>query len=164
GAAAAFALAAALSLLATVLLGGIREPARPVPAQRHPLREISEGAAFVVRHAMLRPIFITQFIFNTASFVILSVFVPFAVLQLRQAVTPPSLLGRVSAINIMAYGARPLGAGIGAMVGGLYGAETCLYVAAALFFAQMIVIWLSPAIGLDRQPDMIAEPAQCARA
>ena len=30
---------------------------------------------------------------------------------LRQSVTPPRLLGRVSAINIMSYGARPLGSG-----------------------------------------------------
>ncbi len=28
---------------------------------------------------------------------------------LRQSVTPPSLLGRVSAINILSYGARPIG-------------------------------------------------------
>ena len=33
---------------------------------------------------------------------------------LRQTVTPPDLLGRVSAINIMAYGARPLGSALGA--------------------------------------------------
>src|ERR1041384_3085841 len=33
---------------------------------------------------------------------------------LRQSVTPPRLLGRVSAINILAYGARPLGSGLGA--------------------------------------------------
>ena len=39
---------------------------------------------------------------------------------LRQSVTPPSLLGRVSAINIMSYGARPLGSALGAIVGGLY--------------------------------------------
>ncbi len=41
---------------------------------------------------------------------------------LRQSVTPPSLLGRVSAINIMSYGARPLGSALGAIVGGIYGA------------------------------------------
>ena len=52
---------------------------------------------------------------------------------LRQSVTPPSLLGRVSAINIMSYGARPLGSALGAIVGGLYGAEMCLYLAAAIF-------------------------------
>ena len=59
---------------------------------------------------------------------------------LRQSVTPPSLLGRVSAINIMSYGARPLGSALGAIVGGLYGAETCLYLAAAIFGAQALVI------------------------
>ena len=46
---------------------------------------------------------------------------------LRQSVTPPRLLGRVSAINIMSYGARPVGSALGAVVGGLYGAEACLY-------------------------------------
>jgi hypothetical protein len=35
---------------------------------------------------------------------------------LRQTVTPPDLLGRVSAINIMAYGARPIGSALGALV------------------------------------------------
>src|SRR5258705_6359352 len=49
---------------------------------------------------------------------------------LRQMVTPSLLLGRVSAINIAMYGSRPLGAAIGALVGGIYGAETALVVAA----------------------------------
>jgi len=80
---------------------------------------------------------------------------------LRQSVTPPSLLGRVSAINIMSYGARPLGSALGAIVGGLYGAETCLYLAAAIFGAQALVIWISPAVSLARQPDMVGEPARC---
>ena len=52
---------------------------------------------------------------------------------LRQSVTPPRLLGRVSAINIMSYGARPLGSALGAIVGGFYSAEACLYLAAAVF-------------------------------
>jgi len=76
---------------------------------------------------------------------------------LRQSVTPPRLLGRVSAINIMAYGARPLGAGLGALVGGLYGAETCLYLAVAGFAAQALVIWMSQAVGLARQPEMACD-------
>ena len=78
---------------------------------------------------------------------------------LRQSVTPPSLLGRVSAINIMSYGARPLGSALGAVVGGLYGAEACLYLAAAIFGAQALVILMSPAVSLARQPDMVGEPA-----
>ena len=73
--------------------------------------------------------------------------------------TPPRLLGRVSAINIMSYGARPIGAALGAMVGGLYGAEACLYLAVAIFGAQALVILMSPAVSLARQPEMVGEPA-----
>ncbi len=244
GAAPAFGCAAALSVVAVVLLSGIYEPARRPAPRRHPLQEIREGAAFVLHHALLRPVFITQFIFNIASFLVLAVFVPYAVRHLglsatgvgttlamygvgmmvgallatrvmkrlafgtviglgpvtgfaaaavlalttviaspllaglgffllgagpilwvistttlRQSVTPPSLLGRVSAINIMSYGARPIGAGLGAIVGGLYGAEACLYLAVAIFGAQALVILLSPAVSLARQPDMVGEPA-----
>jgi predicted MFS family arabinose efflux permease len=249
GAAPAFGFAAALSIVAVVLLSGIYEPARlPVP-RRHPLQEVREGAAFVLRHPLLRPVFITQFIFNTASFLVLAVFVPYAVRRLglsatgvgttlamygvgmvvgalsatrvmrrlsfgtvialgpvtgfvasavlalttvipspalaslgffllgvgpilwvistttlRQAVTPPSLLGRVSAINIMSYGARPVGSALGAVIGGFYGAEVCLYLAVAIFGAQALVILMSPAVALARQPEMVAEPAQALRA
>ena len=159
-----------------------------------------------MQHPLLRPVFVTQFIFNTGSFLLLAIFVPYAVhhlglsaigvgvtlamygvgmvigallatrvmrrlafgtviglgpvtgfvaavvmalttvipsaslaglgffllgvgpilwvistTTLRQSVTPPSLLGRVSAINILSYGARPLGSAFGAIVGGLYG-------------------------------------------
>ena len=76
---------------------------------------------------------------------------------LRQSVTPPRLLGRVSAINIMAYGARPLGAGLGALVGGLLGAEACLYLAVAGFAMQMLVILMSRAVSLARQPEMACD-------
>ena len=246
GAAPAFGFAAALSVIAVVLLSGIYEPAREPAPRRHPLQEIKEGAAFVLHHPLLRPVFITQFIFNTASFLLLAVFVPYAVRHLglsatgvgmtlgmygvgmvvgallatrvmkrlafgtviglgpvtgfvaaavmalttiipspwlaglsffllgvgpilwvistttlRQSVTPPSLLGRVSAINIMSYGARPLGSALGAIVGGLYGAEACLYLAAIIFAAQALVILLSPAVSLARQPEMVGEPARC---
>jgi predicted MFS family arabinose efflux permease len=242
GAAPAFGFAAALSLVAVVLLSGIYEPGREIAPPRHPLREIREGAAFVFHHPLLRPVFITQFIFNTGWFVILAVFVPYAVRRfglsatgigttlamygvgmvvgalvatrvmgrltfgtviglgpvtgfvaavvmaltifvpmawlaalsffllgvgpilwvistttLRQSVTPPRLLGRVSAINIMSYGARPLGSALGAIVGGFYGAEACLYLAVAIFSAQALVILISPAVSLARQPEMIGD-------
>ena len=240
GAAPAFSSAAALSIIAVVLLSGIYEPARLPAPRRHPLQEIREGCAFVWRHQLLRPVFVTQFIFNIASFLVLAVFVPYAVRRLglsatgvgvtlamygvgmvvgallatrvmrrlafgtviglgpvtgfvaatvlalttvvpspqlaglgffllgagpilwvistttlRQSVTPPRLLGRVSAINILSYGARPIGAGLGALVGGLYGAEMCLYLAAAIFAAQALVILMSPAVSLARQPAMV---------
>jgi MFS family permease len=83
---------------------------------------------------------------------------------LRQSVTPPRLLGRVSAINIMSYAARPLGSAIGAVVGGLYSAEACLYVALAIFGAQAVVILLSPAVALDRQPEMVADDSKALQA
>jgi predicted MFS family arabinose efflux permease len=83
---------------------------------------------------------------------------------LRQSVTPARLLGRVSAINITSYAARPLGSALGAVVGGLYGAETCLYLAAVLFGAQALVILMSPAVSLTRQPEMVVEPAKALRA
>jgi hypothetical protein len=76
---------------------------------------------------------------------------------LRQSVTPPRLLGRVSAINILAYAARPLGAGLGALIGGLWGAEACLYAAVAGFGLQMLVILLSQAVSLARQPEMACD-------
>ena len=246
GAAPAFGFAAALSVVAVVLLSGIYEPAREPAPRRHPLQDIREGASFVLHHALLRPVFITQFIFNTGSFLVLAVFVPYAVRRLgltatgvgttlamygvgmvvgallatrvmkrlafgtviglgpvtgfvaaavmalttfiptpwlaglsffllgvgpilwvistttlRQSVTPPRLLGRVSAINILSYGARPLGSAIGAIVGGLYGAETCLYLAVAIFGAQALVILFSPAVGLSRQPEMVGDARAC---
>ena len=242
GAAPAFGFAAALSVMAVVLLSGIYEPARVPAPRRHPLQEIREGAVFVLQHPLLRPVFVTQFIFNTASFLLLAVFVPYAVRHLglsatgvgttlamygvgmvagalmatrvmqrlpfgtviglgpvtgfvaatvmalttlmptpwlaalsffllgagpilwvistttlRQSVTPPRLLGRVSAINIMSYGARPLGSALGALVGGFYGAETCLYPAAAIFGVQALVILMSPAIALTQQPEMVGD-------
>src|SRR6202044_3340103 len=45
------------------------------------------GTAFVFHHALLRPVFVTQFIFNTASFLLLAVFVPYAVRHLGLSAT-----------------------------------------------------------------------------
>jgi predicted MFS family arabinose efflux permease len=201
GGAPAFAAAAVLSAVAVVLLAGLAEPARPRTSPAHPWNDAREGVAFVLRHRLLRPILITQFIFNTALFVIQAVYVPYAIhrLQLsatgvgltlaafgigmvvgalsaarimgrlplgaviaivwvvstttlRQTVTPDHLLGRVSATNSLAYGARPIGAGLGALIGGLFGAEACLIVAAVGFLAQIVVIVLSPVIRLETEP------------
>jgi len=74
---------------------------------------------------------------------------------LRQTVTPRDLLGRASAINITAYGARPIGAALGALVGGLYGPETCLVVAAVGFLVQAVLILASPILRLISQPEMV---------
>jgi predicted MFS family arabinose efflux permease len=235
----AFGAAAALSMCAVFLLSGLREPMRASAERRDAFREIREGARFVFGHPLLRPIFITQVVFNAAFFTLQAVYVPYAIehlglsasavgvtlatygigmiagalaaprimrvlsfgrvialgpvtgfaaallmvatiwapsaslaalsfffmgagpiiwviatATLRQSVTPPSLLGRVSAINITAYGARPAGAALGALVGALYGAEACLAVAALGFLIQAVVILTSPVLGLARQPAM----------
>jgi predicted MFS family arabinose efflux permease len=242
GAGTAFGTAAGLSILAVMMLIGLQEPPRAVGVRRRVLQEAAEGARFVARHHLLRPVLITQFIFNTAFFAILAVLVPYAArhLQLeasgvgwtlacygagmmigallapsamrrtafgtvigigpvagfaaslllmatiwapypaiagaslfllgvgpilwtistttlRQAVTPPNLLGRVSAMSTLAHGARPIGAGLGALIGSLLGAEACLVAATIGFAAQAVVILRSPAVGLLKQPDSLAD-------
>jgi len=241
GAGAAFAVAAALSLLAALLLAGLREPPRAMVLRRQWLPEIAEGAAFVARHPLLRPVLVTQFVFNTAYFVIMAVFVPYAVRHLgmtatgigmvlglygagmvagallapaamrrlafgtvvavgpitglaasavmaltiwvptpllaglslflmgvgpilwvistttlRQAVTPQRLLGRVSSFSVLAQGSRPLGAALGAAVAAMSGVEACLLLAVTGFLLQALVILASPAVRLERQPEMAA--------
>jgi len=232
----AYGVATALSVLAVVLLSRIGEPLRIRTDSRRPLVEIRTGIAFVLGHQLLRPILLTQFVFNTALFVIMAIYAPYAIRQvglsaaeagltlsafgagmvigaliaprimnglplgtviaigpvcgfaaalvmvltiflpsgwlaglsfflmgagpivwvvstttLRQTVTPDHLLGRVSAINALAYGARPVGAGLGAIVGSLWGAEACLILAAVGFLAQVAIVFLSPVVQLEKQ-------------
>lgn len=78
---------------------------------------------------------------------------------LRQAVTPGALLGRVSSLSVLATGARPVGAALGALAGELYGAEAALLLAVAGFAAQALVILASPAVRLARQPEMLPAAA-----
>src|SRR5438093_1924577 len=240
GATPAFGVAAGLSAAAVVLLAGVREPARPLIAGRRVLHDLRDGARFVFGHPALRPVFLTQLVFNTAFFMLQAVYVPYAVhhlglsafgvgatlatygvgmvvgalltpriiralpfgvvvvlgpiaglaaaavmvltiwipvgalvgvsffligtgpivwvistATLRQTVTPRDLLGRASAINITAYGARPVGAALGALLGAVSGAETCPVVAAAGFLVQALVILASPVRRLARQPAMV---------
>ena len=49
----------------------------------------------------------------------------------------------------------------GEVVGGFYGAETCRYLAVAIFGAQALVILISPAVELARQPEMVTEAKAC---
>jgi len=239
GAATAFGLAAILSGLAALLLRGLREPARQVPSRRQLLQEIGRGISFVFQHPLLAPVFITQFVFNTALFLTFAIFVPHAVYNLglpaagvgatlgmlgvgmvlgallapriigllpfgtviaigpfagfgasilmgltiwwptpllagasffllgvgpilwvistatlRQTITPRDLLGRVSAVNILAYAARPIGSALGSLIGGLCGIETCLLAAVAGFALQALVIVTSPTVRLKQQPEI----------
>jgi predicted MFS family arabinose efflux permease len=72
---------------------------------------------------------------------------------LRQAVTPGAMLGRVSATVLTAtFGARPLGAAIGALLAARYGVGACLLAAALGFLAQLAIILASPAARLRALP------------
>ena len=242
GAPPAFGIAAALSLCAVLLLGGLPEPRRRDAPRRNPLRDIGEGLRFVVGHRILLPVLITQLIFNTAWFVIQAAYTPYAVhhlhlsasgvgatlavygvglligvlaaprvlrslpfglaigtgplcglvaalvmvltiavpsfllaslsflllgagpalwvvstTTLRQRITPPRMLGRVSAVFLVASGSRSLGTALVALVGGRLGADACLEIAAAGFAAQAVLILLSPAVHLVRLPEPEAE-------
>ena len=57
-------------------------PARPPVASRRVLHDVCDGATFVFGHPLLRPIFLTQLVFNTAAFVLQAVYVPYAVHRL----------------------------------------------------------------------------------
>ena len=241
GAGLAFGFAAALSILAVLLLAGLREPPRSTSARRALLREVRDGAELALAHPLLRPVLLTAVFFNVAFIVMQAVYVPYAVnslamtasgvgatlgmfgvgmvvaallapritgllpfgsvvaigplaglaaallmvltiwvpsawlaalsffligagpllwtistTTLRQAVTPGEMLGRVSAVVVTAtYGSRPVGAAIGAFVGGAFGAELCIVVAALGFLVQALVILTSPVSRLVRQPGLV---------
>ncbi len=73
---------------------------------------------------------------------------------LRQSVAPPQLLGRVSAMFTLAQGSRPIGAALGGIIGGVYGAQACLVAVLLVFAIQALVILLSPVTRLAHQPSM----------
>ncbi|MFM0293435.1 MULTISPECIES: MFS transporter [Paraburkholderia] len=76
---------------------------------------------------------------------------------LRQAITPERMMGHVSALNSTAtYGARPLGALLGAAISSRWGMDACLVAAAAAFLAQALIIFMSPAARLARIPEQSA--------
>ena len=63
---------------------------------------------------------------------------------LRQSVTPNAMLGRVSAIMLtVGFGARPIGASIGGLVGGRWGESACLLLALVGFCLQAAMIYAS---------------------
>ncbi|HEV7320989.1 MAG TPA: MFS transporter [Ensifer sp.] len=77
-----------------------------------------------------------------------------ATLTLRQAVTPNAMLGRVSAfITTATFGARPIGAALGAVVATRFGVEACLAVAATGFLVQFLVIIASRVPQLRALPE-----------
>ncbi len=248
GAPVAYALATALSLSAVALLLRLPQGEKASPIRRNLLQDLREGAGFMARHALLRPVLITAVFFNLSWFVILAIYVAYAVetlglsatevgltlgiygvgmiagalaapalarrmsfgtmvvigpsfgflaaavmlatvwvpsvflvslgfflfgagpilwtistVTLRQAVTPNALLGRVSAFVMTAtFGARPLGAALGAFIATQFGVSACLSVATVGFALQLWVICVSPVRALKAIPDQTWLPQKAA--
>jgi predicted MFS family arabinose efflux permease len=73
---------------------------------------------------------------------------------LRQAITPERMMGRVSALTSTAtYGARPVGALLGAVISARWSVDACLVAAAVAFLAQALIIFTSPAARLASVPE-----------
>jgi predicted MFS family arabinose efflux permease len=73
---------------------------------------------------------------------------------LRQAITPERMMGRVSAlISTATYGARPVGALLGAAISARWSVDACLVAAAVAFLVQALIIFTSPAARLQRIPE-----------
>ena len=85
GAAPAFVVTAVLSASAALLLMRLASVPRTVQPAPKPLQQIAEGARFVIGHDLLRPIFITQFVFGVAIFMLQAVYVPYAIRHLQMS-------------------------------------------------------------------------------
>ena len=75
---------------------------------------------------------------------------------LRQTLTPGPMLGRVSAIFLtVSFGARPVGAALGGVVGATYGESACLVIALLGFCIQALIIFNSQVRNLKVLPQQV---------
>jgi predicted MFS family arabinose efflux permease len=82
------------------------------------------------------------------------------VVSLRQAITPPAMLGRVNAsYRFVAWGTVPLGALLGGALGDTAGLRPTLFVAAAGMFCAALWIVFSPIRRTREIPQSPDEPA-----
>lgn len=79
GASSAFVLSGVLSLMAVLLLARIAEPARAALSPRHPLLELKDGAHWVWRSDLLRPIVFCSIVWNISWFMLQATYVPYAI-------------------------------------------------------------------------------------
>ena len=136
GAPSAFVLAAVLSFAAVALLWRLAEPPMTPRAARHPLREVQDGAAFVWRDPMLRPILLTAVVWNIAWFVLQATYVPYAV-------------------RVLGLGAGSVGVTLGAFgVGMVVGALLAPRLVRAMPFGR--AIQLGPVVSVAAAAAMVA--------
>ncbi len=122
GASAAFVLSGMLSVSAVLCLRGVREPVRASVAPRHPLLELQDGARWVWRSDLLRPIMFTSIAWNISWFMLQAAYVPYAMNDLG--------------LNASGVGITLATYGVGMMLGALLAPR----VVAALPFGQAILL------------------------
>ena len=122
GASAAFVLSGMLSVMAVLCLRGIREPARASVPARHPLLELQDGARWVWKSDLLRPIMFTSIAWNISWFMLQATYVPYAIRELG--------------LNASGVGMTLAGYGVGMIVGALLAPR----VVALLPFGQAILL------------------------
>ena len=79
GAPAAFVLSGMLSVAAVVCLRGMAEPPRATMPACHPLLELQDGARWVWKSDLLRPIMFCSIVWNISWFMLQATYVPYAV-------------------------------------------------------------------------------------
>ncbi len=73
---------------------------------------------------------------------------------LRQALTPQAMLGRISALFLMVgFGARPLGAALGGLVGETLGLGWAIGLSSAFFAVQALIVATSAIPRLEKLPE-----------
>ncbi|MFJ6327016.1 MULTISPECIES: MFS transporter [unclassified Rhizobium] len=87
GAPTAYVLATTLSLLAVFCLAGLPRDEVLAKQKRDLLHDLKEGAGFVLRHDLLRPILVTAVFFNIGWFVLQAIYVAYAVQDLGLTAT-----------------------------------------------------------------------------
>ncbi len=122
GASAAFVLSGMLSMTAVLCLRGIREPTRAAMPARHPLLELQDGARWVWKSELLRPIMFTSIAWNIAWFMLQATYVPYAIRELG--------------LNAGGVGVTLAAYGVGMIVGALLAPR----VVALLPFGQAILL------------------------
>jgi MFS family permease len=78
-------------------------------------------------------------------------------LSLRQAITPPALLGRTNAsMRLLGWGAIPIGSVVGGLLGGAIGLRQTIVLGALGSLLASLPVWLSPLPRLRQLPEPAA--------
>ncbi|GAB3795218.1 MFS transporter [Humibacter antri] len=145
GAPAAFVAAVVICVAGILLLVRLPQDAPLARERRHPLGEVVEGAAFVVRHPLLRPIIVIAILFNVAWFVLQGVYVAYAVhtMGFSAAVVGLTLGVYGAGMVVGAFAARwvlrRFAFGLAVAVGPLSGMVAALIMVCTLWFPSPVL-------------------------